>query len=46
MARKEVTRRQFMQAGSIGTAALFLQSHLFPNLSAAEVAGPPSPLKP
>jgi glutamate/tyrosine decarboxylase-like PLP-dependent enzyme len=38
MARNEVTRRQFVQVGSVGAAALFLQSHLFPNLSAAEVA--------
>lgn len=38
MNKSKFTRRQFLQSGSVGAAAVFLQSHLFPNLSVAEVA--------
>lgn len=38
MDKKKFTRRQFLQCGSTGAAALFLQSQLFPNLTVAEVA--------
>lgn len=39
MDKKKFTRRQFLQSGSVGAAALFLQSQQFPNLAMAVGAG-------
>jgi glutamate/tyrosine decarboxylase-like PLP-dependent enzyme len=39
MDRFQLTRRQLLQAGSVGAAALLLQRRLFPNLTVDEIAG-------